>query len=467
MNSNTYPVKKGNEYQLKIERLAFGGHGVARIQNYVIFVKRAIPGDVVMAKIVKRKRDFAEAYVTQILKPSEYRVQPPCKYFDWCGGCTWQNMNYQDQLLFKQEIVRDSLSRLGGFKQLSVLPVIPSENFWGYRNKMEFSFSDRRWLLPQELNDPQIKKDFALGLHVPGTFDKILHIDKCLLQSETANQILQFVAAFAQKNEWPPYGIRSHQGFLRFLVIRESAFNKEIMVNIVTAQDQPKILKPLAQSLAQNFTQVVSVINNVNTRLAQIAQGEKEHILYGRSFITDKIGPFIFKISANSFFQTNTKQAEILYQKTIEFAELNDQMIVWDLYAGAGTISLFLAQKAKRVFGFEAVPSAIKDGRLNAAEHGFDNITFIEGDLQKTLPTLSTKPDVVVTDPPRSGMHEKVIKQIKKAHPRTIVYVSCNPTTLARDLLILADQYQIEKVQPIDMFPQTYHIETVVKLRHK
>ncbi len=467
MSEKTYPVKKGHEYELMIERLAFGGQGVSRIDNYVIFVKRALPGDRVKAKIIKRKKDFAEAYVTELLNPSKYRVQPPCKYFDWCGGCTWQNMSYQDQLHFKQQIVSESLERIGGFEQLNVLPVLPSDSYFAYRNKMEFSFSDRRWLLPEELNQDEISKNFALGLHVPGTFDKILHVEQCLLQSETANQVLNFIADYAKKNNLTPYGIRSHQGYLRFLVIRESAFNHEIMVNLVTATDEPKRLADLAEKLAAQFPQVVSIVNNVNTRLAQIAQGEKENLLYGRPYITDKIGPFLFKISANSFFQTNTKQAEKLYQKAIEFAELDENSVVWDLYSGTGTISIFLAGRAKKVVGFEAVASAVKDAWQNAKEHEVQNVEFVEGDLLQTMPKFNERPDVIVTDPPRSGMHEKVVRIIKKIGPRTIVYVSCNPTTLARDLKILADQYQIELVQPVDMFPQTYHIETVVKLKKK
>ncbi|MCD6376745.1 MAG: 23S rRNA (uracil(1939)-C(5))-methyltransferase RlmD [Caldisericaceae bacterium] len=467
MSEKKYPVKKGKEYELTIERLAFGGQGVSRMDNYVIFVKRALPGDQVKVKIIKRKKDFAEAYVTELLEPSKYRVEPSCKYFDWCGGCTWQNMGYENQLYFKRQIVAESLERIGGFEKVTVLPVIPSDTFFSYRNKMEFSFSDRRWLLPEELNQPHIHRDFALGLHVPGTFDKILHVEKCLLQSETANQVLNFISDYAQNNHLSPYGIRSHQGFLRFLVIRESAFNHELMVNLVTASDEPERLKDLAKKLAAKFPHVVSIVNNVNSRLAQIAQGEKENLLYGQPYITDKIGPFLFNISANSFFQTNTKQAEKLYQKAIEFAELDQNAVVWDLYSGTGSISIFLAQKAKKVIGFEAVASAVKDAWQNAREHKVNNVEFVEGDLLQTMAKVSKRPEVIVTDPPRSGMHEKVVRLIKKIGPRTLVYVSCNPTTLARDLKILADKYRIEKVQPVDMFPQTYHIETVVQLKKK
>ncbi len=464
MSEKKYPVKRGGEYELTIERLAFGGRGVSRVENYVIFVKGALPGDRVKARIIKRKKDYAEAYIIEILERSPNRIKAPCKYFDWCGGCTWQNMSYRDQLHFKHAIVKESLTRIGGFSDIEVKPVIPSAREFAYRNKMEFSFSDRRWLLPEELNQPEIKRDFALGLHVPGAFDKILNVDECLLQSVKANEILRFVSEYVQKNNLPPYGIHSHEGFLRFLVIRESAYNGEIMVNIVTGYEAPQLLEPLARGLQTRFPQVVSVVNNINTRLAQIAAGEKEILLAGRPYIRDKIGEFVFNISANSFFQTNTLQAERLYDITLEYAEIDASSVVWDLYAGTGTISLFLAQKANKVIGFELAASAVSDAQKNAEEHGVDNAKFVEGDLLKTLRDTKPLPDIIVTDPPRDGMHEKVLRLINSIPAQKVVYVSCNPTTLARDLKILAEQFEIKEVQPVDMFPQTYHIEMVVKL---
>lgn len=467
MSEKKYPVKRGGEYTLEIDDLAFGGKGVARIDNYVIFVKGALPGDKVKARIMKRKKDFAEAYVLERFQDSPFRIAAPCKYFDWCGGCTWQNMNYKDQLHFKKKIVKDALERIGGVEEIPVNDVLPSPVSFGYRNKMEFSFSDRRWLLPEELHQEKIRKDFALGLHVPGTFDKILNVEECLLQSEVANQILAFVSRWVQEKGLQPYGIRSHQGFLRFLVLRQSAFNGEMMVNIVTAREEPETLKPLARLLMQKWPQVVSVVNNINTRLAQIAMGEKEIVLAGRSYIQDKIGDFLFNISSNSFFQTNTRQAERLYRLTLEYGEINAHSVVWDLYAGTGTITLFLAEKAKEVIGFEVVPSAVKDAQKNAEEHHVENVRFVEGDLLKTMEQTEPKPDIIVTDPPRSGMHEKVLHLINRLAPERMVYVSCNPTTLARDLKILNQRFSIEKVQPVDMFPQTYHIETVVKLKRK
>ena len=467
MSEKNYPVKRGGEYELEIEDLAFGGKGVAKIGNYVVFVKGALPGDLVKTRIIKRKKDFAEAYVLQNVTPSPYRIPAPCKYFDWCGGCTWQNMNYQNQLYFKKKIVQDSLERIGNLENLTVNDVFPSPVSFGYRNKMEFSFSDSRWLLPEELNHKGMNKEFALGLHVPGKFDKIVDLKECLLQSDAANQILSFISTWVQNKKLRPYGIKSHNGFLRFLVIRQSSFNGEIMVNIVTADENPDMLQPLANELQQTFPQVVSVVNNINTRLAQIAVGEKEIILTGRSYIQDKIGDFIFNISANSFFQTNTLQAERLYDIALQFGEIDKNSIVWDLYSGTGTISLFLAQKANKVIGFEIVESAVSDARKNAKEHQRLNVRFVQGDLLKTMRRTQPLPDIIVTDPPRAGMHEKVLRLINQIAPKCIVYISCNPTTLARDLRILGETYDVERVQPVDMFPQTYHIETVVKLKRK
>ncbi len=464
MSEKKYPVKRGGEYELEVDRLAFGGAGVARVDNYVIFVKGALPGETVKARIQKRKSGHAEARMLEIITPSPERQQAPCPYFEWCGGCTWQSLTYENQLKHKQQIVADSLRHLAGETEIDVQPVLPSAADFAYRNKMEFSFSDRRWLLPDELGDENISRDFALGLHVPGTFDKIIQVDQCLLQSERANQVLELVNQYAREHNLTPYGIRSHQGFLRFLVIRQSHYNGEIMVNIVTSEEKPDVLQPLAQKLVETFPFVTSVVNNINSRPAQIAMGEKEIVLAGDDHIVEKLGGFLFNISANSFFQTNSAQAERLYEKVLQFADIQPDEIVWDLYAGTGTISLFLAQQAKEVIGFELVESAVADAEKNAEEHGVHNTRFVGGDLLHKLRDTKPKPDVLVTDPPRSGMHEKVVRYIAEMQPGRLVYVSCNPTTLARDLAILKEQYRIEVVQPVDMFPQTYHIETVVKL---
>jgi 23S rRNA (uracil1939-C5)-methyltransferase len=462
-----FPVKRKQELQIIIEKLAFGGKGIARLNDYVIFIKDTIPGDEVIARIVRRKAAYAEAKVLQIVRPSQLRIEPPCPYFAWCGGCTWQNISYEEQLQFKHKQVVESLMHLANLESVVVRDALAAETIWGYRNKMEFSFSDRRWLLPSELGNIEIDRSYALGLHISGTFDKILDIDNCLLQSDVANKVLKLTDEYCIDQKLEPYGIKTHQGYLRFLVIRESKYNNDIMVNIVTAQKKPELLISLANMLIDKIPQVCSVINNINSKKAQIAFGEEEIVLAGKDHIEEKIGAFGFKISANSFFQTNTSQTSRLYRLVMEFAELKSEDIVWDLYAGTGTISLFLARHAKFIYGFELAESAVQDAMYNAHHNNQENIKFISGDLLDNLSHFSPKPDVIVVDPPRSGMHPKVCEFISTSEARCLVYVSCNPTTMARDIKLIENSYQLKKVQPVDMFPHTYHIETVSQLGKK
>jgi 23S rRNA (uracil1939-C5)-methyltransferase len=467
LTNKSYPVKKRQELEIKIEKLAFGGKGIGYLDDYVIFVPKTIPGDVVQAKIVKRKTHYAEARLLQILQESSLRQEAPCPYFGWCGGCTWQNLDYKEQLSVKREQVEESVKHIAGLEKITVLETIPSDKIWGYRNKMEFSFSDICWLLPEDLGNEKIKKDFALGLHVPGTFDKILNIDNCLLQSDAANKIVNIVRNFSLEHKLEPYGIRSQAGYLRFLVIRQSLYSSDLMVNIVTSDDKPELLYPLAKQIVAEVPEVSSVVNNVNTKKAQIAFGEKENILTGSAAITDKIGDFSFEISANSFFQTNTAQAEKLYNVVMKYADLQGDETVWDLYAGTGTISLFLAQRAGFVYAFELIESAVKDGIQNAKKYDIENLKFVAGDLLTNLSTIEQQPEVIVVDPPRSGMHPKVCQFLAESTAEKIVYVSCNPTTMARDLEILSERYSAIKIQPVDMFPHTYHIESVMLLKKK
>ena len=462
-----YPVKKGHDYTVTVESLAFGGKGIARVEEYVLFIRRALPGDVCRIRVTKRKRSFGEARILAIEQPSPLRQQPPCEHFEWCGGCTWQNMSYENQLMQKTAIVKQAFKRPDDLGDFPVLDTLPAARPYAYRNKMEFSFADRKWLIPQDLDNPEISKAFALGLHVPGTFDKILHIERCLLQSDPANDILKYVSRYAQEAGLPAYGIRSHEGLLRFLVLRQSRATGEIMVNLVTSRDAREELTPLARGLMNTFKEVASVVNNVNSRKAQIAQGEQEFLLAGKSSISDTIGPFTFDISANSFFQTNTDQAAKLYDVALEFAGLSGRETVWDLYCGTGTITLFLARKAKQVYGFEIVPGAIEDARNNARRYNAGNIEWFAGDVREHMKSVAETPDVLVTDPPRAGMHPEVVETILEVKPGRIVYVSCNPTTMARDMKTLQQAYNVVRVQPVDMFPQTYHIETVALLELK
>ena len=467
MTNSVYPVKKKENLRIRIEKLAFGGKGIGRIGNYVIFIPKTIPGDLVSAEVVKRKTNYAEARLLKIIEKSMMRQEAPCPYFGWCGGCTWQNLAYSDQLNIKKSLVEDSIAHIAGLDKVLVAEVIPSRQIWAYRNKMEFSFSDRRWLLPEELGNDSVKKDFALGLHVSGTFDKILNIDNCMLQGDAANHVLKIVQTYSRQNHLKPYGIHSHDGFLRFLVIRKSLHSNEMMVNIVTGTKNPELLYPLAELIISEVPEVSSVVNNINSKKAQVAFGEEEIVLSGKKYIRDKIGEYLFEISSNSFFQTNTAQAEKLYQIVLDYAQLKGNEIVWDLYAGTGTISMFLAKQAGFVFAFELSESAVKDALKNSNNYGIKNLEFISGDLLHNLHAIQSAAEVIITDPPRSGLHPKVCKFLSESPARRIIYVSCNPTTLARDLEILSEMYQVNKIQPVDMFPHTYHIESVTLLEKK
>ena len=467
MTDSEYPVKKKEILSIRIEKLTFGGKGIGRIGNYVIFVPRTIPGDLVSAEVVKRKKNYAEARLLRLIEESSMRQEAPCPYFGWCGGCTWQNLAYSEQLNIKKSLVEESITHIAGLDKVLIAEVLPSKQIWGYRNKMEFSFSDRRWLLPEELGNDAVKKDFALGLHVSGTFDKILNIDKCMLQSDAANLVLKIVQTYSRQNHLKPYGIHSHDGFLRFLVIRKSLHSNEMMVNIVTGTKNPELLYPLANLIISKVPEVTSVVNNINSKKAQVAFGEEEIVLSGEKYIRDKIGEYLFEISSNSFFQTNTAQAEKLYQIVLDYAQLKGNEIVWDLYAGTGTISMFLAKRAGFVFAFELSESALKDALKNSNNYGIKNLKFISGDLIHNLHAIQSAVEVIITDPPRSGLHPKVCKFLSESTAQKIIYVSCNPTTLARDLEILSESYQVSKIQPVDMFPHTYHIESVTLLEKK
>ncbi len=460
-------LKKNMEVELHIEKVAFGGKGVARHNGLVLFVERALPGDVVRARIRKIKRNFAEATPVEILTPSPLRIEAPCQHFGYCGGCKWQNVDYQQQLKFKQQIVEETLAHLGGLKDVKVEAPLPSPKIFHYRNKMEFSFTGRRWLTPEELKNPALDMGFALGLHAPGAFDRIIQVDYCWLQSDAMNRILQFATDYFRRTNLPVYHLKTHEGLLRFLVLRESAARSEIMVNVVTSRPSEEVLSEFAARLCQQFPEVASVVNGVNERRAQIAYSDQVHILSGKPFIQEQLEDCVFNISPNSFFQTNSYQAVQLYRLVRELADAKGAR-VWDLYSGTGSIAIFLARRAREVVGFELVESAVLDARENARLNGTDNCRFVAGDLKDTLKAhLQEPPDIVVCDPPRAGMHDQVIRMILKAAPGRIVYVSCNPTTLARDLAHFNGRYRILLVQPVDMFPHTYHVETVVKLERR
>ena len=460
-------VKKGQLLELRVSGIAFGGKGLAKLDGLPVFVDNTVPLDLVIARITKKKKNYAEARLDTIVEPSPFRVAPPCKYSGFCGGCMWQFINYDQQLIYKQQHVIDSIEHIGLIQGVQVHPTIPSKLIFGYRNKMEFSCSDRRWLLPEELGREDIDTGFALGLHVPGTFNKVIDINACLLQPELGNRILNDVKVFMKDSSKPVYGLRSHTGFWRFLMPRHSVALNQWMVNIITAKEDREIVQPLAELLMDKYPQIVSVVNNITSRKAGVAIGEYEILLAGASCIKDKIGLFEFEISANSFYQTNTLGAEQLYETVKKYAELTGKETVIDLYSGTGAIAIYLADSAKEVIGIEIIESAVADAEKNRLRNGVSNCRFILGDIKEALPEITKRPDVMIIDPPRAGMHKAVIKQVLAMDPNRIVYVSCNPATLSRDLGMLKESYHVLEVQPVDMFPHTFHIESVAKLQRK
>jgi 23S rRNA (uracil1939-C5)-methyltransferase len=469
-------MRRGDELALHLESAAFEGKNIARLDGLVAFVKGGVPGDDVRVRVTRSKKSFIEADVLEVVTPSPIRTTPRCRYVGVCGGCKWQEVDYRAQIDFKRQHVIDALERIGGFAGIPVNATLGSPDIYFYRNKMEFSFG-AKWLTREEMErgtsvEGRGEDRFALGLHIPERFDRVLDIEECWLQSETSREIVNFVRGFCKARGLDIYSTFTHTGYLRNLVIRQSTHTGELMVNLVTLDDRPALMQELSKELRDKFPSVTTFVNNMTDRKSQVAIGDREVVYYGPGSITEMIGKRTYRISANSFFQTNTLQAERLYDVAKKMASLGKQDVVFDLYSGTGTIALHVADEAAEVVGIESVGSAVEDARRNAEVNGVGNCTFILGDLKDRL-TKDTawlaehpRPSVMIIDPPRSGMHEKVVKQVLEIAPRRIVYVSCNPATQARDLKLMAasGQYAIRDVQPVDMFPHTYHIENVVLL---
>ena len=461
----TPSVKKGLEVELEIESLAYGGMGLARKDNFVIFVKGAIPGQTVLAKIYKKKSGFAEARVLKILIESSKAIDVKCNHYYICSKI--QSLSYEEQIKEKASQVEDAFRRLGGFSKFELNNIVEAEQIFNYRNKMEFTFSPHRWVLESEPEG--VDRSFALGLHIPGRYDKILDIKNCHIQPEIGNKILKVARDVCLSNpDLKPYDPKIHVGFLRYLMIRYGVNTNQLMINIVTSYDDINKLSPLTDQLLKEFPEITSMVNNVNTKKADVAYGEFETLIYGKPYIEEKMGNLAFEISANSFFQTNTFQGLKLYEEVEKAAELTGDEVIFDLYCGTGTIGLCLAEKAKEVYGFEIIRSSLEDAEKNAEKNKVDNIYFLKsnldtffksGQLSRQIP----KPDVVILDPPRAGMHPDMTNYLHKLKAKKIIYVSCNPTTQARDAKILAEKgYSIKKSSMVDMFPHTPHIETVV-----
>jgi len=466
--SSAVPVR-GDEIRLEITDAAFEGKSVARLGNFVVFVENGIPGDIVLARVYKSKKKFAEARILRIERPSPLRVQPRCEHVGVCGGCKWQHLAYEQQLRYKQQQVVDAFERIGGFADLNVLPILGAQTQFFYRNKMEFSFSDKEWLVDNSsIDNPQ--STIFVGLHVPQRYDKVLDIRACHLQSEISNEILSFTRQFARASGYAVHSTETDSGYWRFLVIRESKRTTEMMANIVTFEENAELMNRYSKELIEQIPSITTVVNTINSKKAQIAYGESERVYFGSGVIHERLGNHTFAISASSFFQTNTEQAERLYGVAKGMAELKPSDVVYDLYSGTGSIALFVSADVKQVIGVESVKSSVLNARMNAESNGVTNCEFVLGDLKERLTkdkdwmSNHPKPDVMIIDPPRSGIHPKAIEEILNIAPARIVYVSCNPATQARDAKMLAAKYALDKLQPVDMFPHTYHIENVARM---
>lgn len=480
-NLTSVNMKKGDIIELDITDYAFEGKGIAKIQKddnekkYVIFVNGSYPGDTVKAELRNIKKSYAESKVTEILQPSLDRTEARCKYFGICGGCKQQDLKYEIQLKYKEEQVKDVFERIGGLKDFEILSIVPSERTFYYRNKMEFSFADKRWLFPEEINGNNeiTDQNFALGLHIPRMFDKVLDINECYLQSEESTRILNFTRDFFKQKNTTIYSTKTHEGYLRNLVIKQSHHTDDLMVNLVTSKLDEQLFTKYTEELLKFEPGITTIVNNINEKKAQVAIGDFEQVFHGNGVIFDKIGQFLFRISPNSFFQTNTIQAENLYQTALDFAEFSGNEIVYDLYSGAGTISIFVSPHVKEVYAFESVEDAVKDAHTNVELNKIANVHFEIIDLNKsflskTEETSTPKPDVVISDPPRAGMNPKTVNDVIALSPKKIVYVSCNPATQARDIKLFSEAgYNLIKIRPVDMFPHTYHIENVALLIKK
>jgi 23S rRNA (uracil1939-C5)-methyltransferase len=450
--------RRGESLSLSIEDLAFGGEGVGRADGYVIFVPGGIPGDRVRVRLDQARSRFGRGVIESIEQPSPDRVEAPCPYFGRCGGCRLQHVAYPAQLAWKAKQVADVLERLGGVTGFELRPIIGAPEIYGYRNKMEFTVT----------RGAHVHDQVVVGLHEANRYDSVLDVDRCLLQSDAMNALLDETRRFFVEQRLSIYDQESGEGLLRFLMLREGRRTGEVMVNVVTAAPAVSELAPLPDRLRSRTPETSSVVMNVNPKKASVAAGVEEHLLGGRDHVREQLGGLTFQISANSFFQTNTVQAERLFAVVLEAAELGGGETVFDLYAGTGAISLLLARRCHRVYGIEVAQAAVDDAGRNAAANGIDNCVFLAGEVRFVLPSLiaqGVSAEVVVADPPRAGFHPKALHALVRLGPSRIVYVSCNPATLARDLGELVQSgYRLRWVQPVDMFPHTPHIEAVARL---
>ncbi len=457
---------------LEIVDIAAEGKAMGRHNDIVVFVPMCVVGDVVDVQITNKRRRFMEGYVINYVKRSAERVEPICEHYGDCGGCKWQHMPYSLQLQHKEKQVIDQLSRIGKIELPEVTPIMGSEKQEYYRNKLEFTFSNKRWVPRGVFVNEENREEWndALGFHISGAFDKILKVDKCHLQGDPSNDIRNAVATFTKEHGYSYYNQRSHEGLMRNLVIRTSTTGDVMVIVIFATEDEERRVK-LMDFLKEKFPQITSLLYIINSKLND-SYSDQDVICYsGNDHIFEEMEGLRFKIGAKSFYQTNSEQAYNLYKVTRDYAQLTGEEVVYDLYTGTGTIANFVARSSKKVIGVEYVPEAIEDARVNSAINGIDNTTFYAGDMKDVLNSefiaANGAPDVIILDPPRAGIHESVADVILAAAPKRIVYVSCNPATQARDLAIFDATYKVLAVRPVDMFPHTHHVENVVLLEKR
>jgi 23S rRNA (uracil1939-C5)-methyltransferase len=458
--------------EVLVENYAAEGKSLARRDGKVVFIENVVPGDVVDIRLSKNKKDWAEGYPIEFKSYSKERVEPFCQHFGVCGGCQWQMLPYQKQLQYKHQQVFDNLSRIGKIQLPEFFPIVGAEEDKFYRNKLEYTFSTKEYLPQGSFDKTDKERNFrnVLGFHAKGFFDKIVNIEKCWLQAEPTNNLRNAIRAFAWNQGFSFYDYREHKGLLRNLQTRICTTG-EVMVNLVFGEDNEKKRNAILQFIDQQFPQITTLLYTINLKWNDSLHDQDPIVYKGKGYVIEKLEDFSFKIGPKSFFQTNTKQAEKLYRITRDFAELNGSQVLYDLYCGTGSIGIFCSKGAKKIVGVEMIEAAVQDARENAALNNIAHASFFSGDVIEVCNddffAQHGRPDVIITDPPRAGMHEKLVRKILEMEAPTVVYVSCNPATQARDLAILDEKYSVTKVQPVDLFPHTHHIENVVQLKRK
>ena len=456
---------------VEITGVAAEGKSIARVDDMVVFIPYGAPGDVVNIKLDKKKRSYAEAHIVDMVKPSPDRVTPACEHFGVCGGCKWQHIPYESQLRYKRDQVVDALTRIAKVEIPEVNPTLGSKETFCYRNKLEYTFSCKCWITFEDLRSGrEIADRNALGFHIPGAFDKVLDIKKCWLQDDLSNRIRLFVRQYALAKGYEFYDIKAQQGLMRTLMVR-IASTGEVMLIVVFARPEQEKIDDMMGAIAAEFPEITSLLYVVNQKVNDTIADQEVITYRGRDYINEEMEGLQFRIGPKSFYQTNSLQAYELYKVARRMACLKPDDLVYDLYTGTGTIANFVARQVKKVVGIEYVPEAIADAKLNSEANGIDNTIFFAGDMKDVLTdgfiAEHGRPNVMIIDPPRAGMHEDVVNVILNARPERIVYVSCNPATQARDLALMDSLYRVEEVQPVDMFPHTHHVENVVRMTRR